>query len=109
MGKDGPMPGPGREPMETTTLAEFAITIRWVFTLRTGRSVTGAFFSFMVLPFRGCFVGDRKEAPDIALHPCQFAFVFRSVDGFAHFVVAKDGQTSVDGRFVSLKHQPFAR
>ena len=109
MGKEGPMPGQRREPMDATTLAEFARAIRFVFMLRTGRLVAGEFFSFMVFPFRWSFVGDWKEAPDMVLQPCEFAFVFRHPDSFTHFVVAKDGQTSVDGRFVGLEHQPFAR
>lgn len=109
MGKAGPMTGTGREPMEATTLAEFAIPIRWVFTLRTGRSVAGEFFSFMVFIFRGGFVGDWKEAPDMMLHPSQFMLVVWFPISFAHFVVAENGQTSVDGRFVGLEHQPFVR
>lgn len=90
MGKNGPMTGAEREPMAATTLAEFARAIRFVFTLRTGRSVAGEFFSFMVFIFRGGFVGDWKEAPDMALHPSEFAFVFRHPDSFAHFIVAEN-------------------
>ena len=89
-GKDGSIEVTSFEPIDATTLAEFAIPIRWVFTLRTGRSVAGGFVSFMVFPFRGCFVGDRKEAPDMALHPSEFAFVFRHPDSFAHFIVAEN-------------------
>lgn len=90
IGNDGPMTGAEREPMAATTLAEFARAIRFVFTLRTGRSVAGEFFSFIVFIFRGGFVGDWKEAPDMALHPSEFAFVFRHPDSFAHFIVAEN-------------------
>ncbi len=88
MGKDGPLTGAEREPMAATTLAEFAKAIRFVFMLRTGRSVAAVFFSFIVFPFRWCFVGDRKIAPDMALHPSQFALVIQFPVSFAHFIVA---------------------
>ena len=45
----------------------------------------------------------------MALHPSEFAFVFRHPDSFAHFIVAENGQAAVDGRFVGLEHQPFVR
>lgn len=103
------MMGAGREPMEATTFAEFAKAIRFVSMLRTGQSVAGGFFSFIVFLFRWCFVEDRKIAPDMALHPSEFAFVFRHPDSFAHFIVAENGQAAVDGRFVGLQFPHFLR